>query len=268
MTALDLAPPNTGQAARLRGVLQSEWTKIRSVRSTYWSILGAVFALVGLGALFCGLYVARHGPGFAEFDAWRRSIRGVFLAQIAIGVIGILTITGEFGTGMIRSTFAAVPARNLVLAAKGLVFGAVVLVVGMVSAFAAFGIGQAILSDVNAGVSLSDPGITRAVIGVGLYLTVIGLFALGIGTLIRHTAGAIATLFGILLVAPLLAAALPSPWDNDVSKFLPGNAGLALIGAGITPGRPLSPWTGFGVLCAWTAAVLALAAWSLRTRDV
>ncbi len=168
---------------------------------------------------------------------------------------------------MIRSTFAAVPQRTVVLGAKALTFGAIVLVISTISSFAAFGIGQAILSQDNAGASLHDPGVTRAVLGVALYLTVLSVFALGLGTLIRHTAGAVATLFGVLLVLPLLAAALPSPWDADVAKYLPSDAGLSLTGLGFGPGQPLGPWAGFAVFCGWTALAMLVAGWLLNRRD-
>jgi ABC-2 type transport system permease protein len=268
-TLTETPAPPAGEHGSWPGVLRSEWTKIRSVRSTYWTLAGSVLAIVGLGALFCLFYVLRFshlGPG--EFaGAWHRSIRGVFLAQLAIGVLGILAMTGEFGTGAIRSSFAAVPQRSRVLVAKGAVFAAVTLVISMIAAFAAFFIGQAILDSKHAGATIGAPGVAQAVVGVGLYLTVLSLFALALGTILRHTAGAIASLFGILLVLPVLASALPSPWDADVAKYLPGDAGLALADLSLGPGS-LSPWIGFAVFCAWTVALLALAGWLLDRRDV
>jgi ABC-2 type transport system permease protein len=260
MTVATLAGP-----ARFRALLASEWTKTRSVRSTYWSLLGAVLAIVGLGLLFCAFYNPAHNFGL---DPWRASIHGVILAQIAVGVLGILAMTGEYATGMVRSTFAAVPQRGWVLAAKGVVFAGVVLVITTIASFFTFSLGQVILSRHHAGVSLGDPGVARAVFGVGLYLTVLGLFSLGLGTIIRHTAGAVATLFAVLLVAPLLASALPSPWDTDVAKILPGDAGLTLAGLNLGNASSLSPWVGFAVFCLWTAGLLALAGWLLHTRDV
>jgi hypothetical protein len=204
------------------GVLRSEWTKLRGVRSTYWTLLAAVGAAVGISALISSIYVSRYSTlslaEKAQFDPTSFSLNGVFLAQLAIGVLGVLVITSEFSTGAIRSTFAAVPHRRAVLAAKATVFTAVTLVVGLVSCFAAFFVGQAILSSQGIQASISDPGVLRAVAGSGLYLAVLGLFALGIGTLIRHSAGAIAALFGIILVLPGLVAALPASWSNDATN--------------------------------------------------
>jgi ABC-type transport system involved in multi-copper enzyme maturation permease subunit len=262
------APAGAGVATRFTAALRAELTKIRSLRSTYWTLIGAVIALIGLGALFCGVFIARHPAGEVFGDIWRRSLRGVALAQIAIGVLGILAMTGEFGTGMIRSTVAAVPNRRQVLAAKAVVFSAVSLVITTVASFAAFFVGQAILHRDGFGVSISDPGVARSVMGIALFLTVLSLFAVALGTIVRHTAGAVAALFGILLVAPLLAEALPAPWSGDIGRYLPGDAGLALSGVGFGPGTPLAPWTGFLVFCGWTLALLAVATWLFDRRDV
>jgi ABC-type transport system involved in multi-copper enzyme maturation permease subunit len=256
-------------------VLRSEWTKLRGVRSTYWTLLAAVVAAVGISALISSIYVSRYSTlslaEKAQFDPTSFSLNGVFLAQLAIGVLGVLVITSEFSTGAIRSTFAAVPQRRAVLAAKATVFTAVTLVVGLVSCFAAFFVGQAILSSQGIQASISDPGVLRAVAGSGLYLAVLGLFALGIGTLIRHSAGAIAALFGIILVLPGLVAALPASWSNGISKYLPSNAGQAITrtihGAGGRGGPSLSPWVGLGVFCLYAAVTLAFAAVVVSRRD-
>ena len=170
-------------------VLRSEWTKLRSVRSTYWTLLMAVLTTVALGAVICArwAYVARHdGPGNLDgFDPTLTSLNGIYLAQIAVGALGVLVITSEYGTGMIRATFSAVPQRRSMLAAKGIVFGVAMLVLGEVMSFAAFGIGQALLSGAHAGASLGQPGVLRAVIGAGLYLSAAGLLGFGLGTMIR-----------------------------------------------------------------------------------
>ncbi|HVA61587.1 MAG TPA: hypothetical protein VNG13_13785 [Mycobacteriales bacterium] len=252
-------------------VLRSELTKLRTVRSTYWSLVAAVFVTVVVGSLISFATVSHWDEVAFGFDAARRSLSGVLLAQLAFGVLGVLVITAEFSTGMIRSTFAAVPQRTAVLVAKAIVFAAVSFVVAALAVFPAFFIGQAIFHTKQAGVTLGDPGVFRAVIGGVLYLTVLGLFALGLGTMIRHTAGAIAALFGMLLVLPGVAAALPSPWDVDVSKFLPSDAGMAMFathprthGFGADG---LAPWTGFAVFCGWAALTLLLGAYLLNRRD-
>jgi len=257
-------------------VVRSEWTKLRSVRSTYWTLLAAVVSVVGISALACGIYASKY-PGMsiadrANFDPTRFSLTGVFLAQFAIGVLGVLMITGEYSTGAVRSTFAAVPQRRMVLAAKATVFASVALVVGLVSCFAAFFIGQAFLSTQGIQAGLGDPGVVRAVAGSGIYLAVLGLLALGIGTLIRHSAGAITALFGIFFALPILLQTLPSSWRDAIGKFLPSNAGGAIsrtVQAGAdSPGGPvLLPWVGLGVFCLYAAVTLGLAGMALRRRD-
>ncbi|MHB8450930.1 MAG: ABC transporter permease [Mycobacteriales bacterium] len=268
-TGVDLAPAAGG--GRFSRILASEWTKLRTVRSTYWTLLAAVFATVALGALISVAAVSRWdrlSPGErASFDPTTHSLRGIFLAQLAIGVLGILAITAEHSTGMIRSTFTAVPQRSRVLVAKGVVFSATTFAVSVVACFSAFFVGQAILSEKGIGTSIGAPGVFRAVVGAALYLTVLSLFALGVGTLVRVSAGAIATLFGVLLVLPGLVDALPSPWNNDIGKYLPSNAGQAVISLHFGAGS-LSAWTGFAVFCLWTLAVLLLAGWRLSARDV
>jgi len=255
-------------------VLRSEWTKLRTVRSTYWTLLAAAVITVGISALLSAIYVNQY-PGMsasdrAFFDPTQFSLIGVFMAQFAIGVLGVLTITGEYSTGAIRSTLAAVPQRRTVLAAKATVFTGVTLVVGLVSCFAAFFVGQAILSTQDIQAHLGDPGVLRAVAGSGLYLAVIGLFALGIGTLLRRSAGAISALFGVILVLPVLVQTLPSSWSDAIAKYLPSNAGEAIVHtvqADPRIGPMLSPWAGMGVFMLYAAVALVLAGFALHRRD-
>lgn len=252
------------------GVLRSELTKLRTVRSTYWTLFTAVVAIVGLGAFLCAEYVAHYAHIRPEekgnFDPTSFSLNGLLLAQLAVGVLGVLLITSEYSTGMIRATLAAVPQRRTVLAAKALVFIAVTVVLGVAACFAAFLIGQSILSSKHIEASLGDPGVLRAVIGGGLYLTVLGLLALGLGTLIRHSAGAIAALFGLVLVLPGIARALPQSWQDSVNKYLPSNAGQQIFHIRLDP-HTLSPWAGLGVFCVYAAIALAAAALMLSRRD-
>jgi ABC-2 type transport system permease protein len=181
-------------------------------------------------------------------------------------VLGVLVISSEYTTGMIRTTFGAVPRRPLVLFAKAVTFTVVAFVVATAACFAAFLIGQSILTAKHANVTLSDPGVLRAVVGAGTYLTLVGLLGLGLGTLLRRTAGAIATLFGLVLVLPALTEALPSPWDTDVGKLLPINAGRALFA--VRPSTDLlSPGKGLLVLLVTVSVVLALATVALVRRD-
>lgn len=252
-------------------VLRAEWTKLRSVRSTYWTIFAAAVGMVGIAALISAVYVNRYNQlspaDKASFHPVAFSLNGLFLAQLAIGVLGVLIITAEYSTGSIRSTLAAVPQRRTLLAAKATVFTAVTTVVGIAASFAAFFVGQSILSGKGIQAHLGDPGALRAVIGAGLYLAVLGLLALGLGTLIRHSAGAIASLFGLLFVLPGVVSALPSSWSNAISPYLPSDAGQALIGSGHGAANLLSPWAGFAVFCAYAAAALLAAGIMLRRRD-
>ena len=250
--------------------LASEWTKLRSVRSTVWSLFATFAIMVGLGSLLSLAYVSRYERiGLVErltFDPTAHSLRGLFLAQLAIGVLGVLTITAEHATELIRTTFIAVPQRRVVLAAKGAVFGLVALLVCMVAAFAAFFSGQAILDTKHLGVALSDPHVLRAVLGAGAYLTIVGLISLAVGAIVRRTAGAIATTFALVLVLPLLSQALPSPWDRDVGKFLPSELGAALFSVRARD-LLLSPGIALLVAVGWVAALLAVATLLITRRD-
>ncbi len=229
-----------------RNVLHSEWTKLRTVRSTYWTLVGAAAAMVGFAAILCAVYVAQFDTltvrDKATFNPVSFSLFGVGFAQLAIGVLGVLTISNEYASGMIRTTLAATPQRLVVLAAKAAVFVVVTFAVATAAAIAAFFAGQAILNSKNLGVSVSSPGALRGVIGTGLYLAVLGLLSLGLGTIIRKTAGAIAALFGILLVLPVVVGLLPSSM-SDAQKYLPSNAGQALVfGGAHGTASELTPW--------------------------
>jgi hypothetical protein len=256
--------------ALLPHVMRSEWTKLRSVRSTVWSLFATFGITVGLGALFSWAYVNRYNQQTLAdrlaFDPTSRSLSGLFLAQLAIGVLGVLVISSEYGTGLIRTTFTAVPQRRTVLAAKAVVFGAVSLIVSMLSVFVAFLVGQAILSAKNVGVSLGGTSVLRAVLGAGIYLTFIALLGLGIATILRRTAGAIAALVGLVLVFPLLAQALPSPWNHDIAKYLPSELGDALFSVQSSPNH-LSPGVAFGFAALWLITVYAIATVLITRRD-
>lgn len=271
-TAPGAPAPGRAGAGRvtLPRVVHSEWVKFRSLRSTWLTLLTAAVLTVGLGALFCWATVShwdRLPPEErAHFTPVEHSLRGYFLAQLAIGVLGVLIVSGEYSTGMIRASLTAVPKRLPVLWAKAAVFGAVTWAVATASVLVAFFLGQSVLASKHLGTTLSAPGVTRAVLGAGLYLTVVGLLAVGLGTLIRNTAGGIATVFGLLLVVPALAEALPSSWQQTISPYLPSNAGQAVATLHQAP-HDLAPWTGFAVLCGYAAAALVGAAIALRRRD-
>jgi ABC-2 type transport system permease protein len=251
------------------GALRSEFTKIRSVRSTYWTLIALVVVTIGIGALACVGAVSRgadHGP---LFDATQRSLAGLILGQLIIVVLGALTVTSEYSTGMIRTSLTVQPRRGTVLAAKGVVFTLVTLVTGLIASFASFFIGQAILSSKHLGVSLGDPNVLRAVIGGGLFLAVCGMLAFGLGTLLRHTAGAITASIGLLFVLFVLINFLPSNWQDHVDKWIPFNAG-SQIWTTINPGGnpPMfSPWTGFAVFTGYAVIAIIAGAVAFQKRD-
>jgi ABC-2 type transport system permease protein len=250
-------------------ILRSEWTKLHSLRSSRITLLVAVGLLVGLGLLIPLVSVDNWNPhtSTANYDAVSRSLGGIYLAQLAFGVLGVLLVTGEYTTGMIRATFAAVPKRLPVLWAKLGVYGATTLVLGTIACLIAFLGGQAIFASKHVGASLSDPGVLRAVLGAGLFLAGIGALGVGLGALIRNSAGAVATLTGLLFVVPVIVSVLPQRWSDAIGPYLPNNAGLAIIFTRPSPGS-LGPWTGLGILGAWAGVAIALAAVMLIRRDV
>jgi ABC-2 type transport system permease protein len=250
-------------------VLRSEWTKLRSLPSTAWSLLTALVLIVGMGAGYSTIRVTRppRTPAdVANFDPTAVSLTGVQLAMVAIGVLGVLLITGEYATGTFRTSFAAVPRRLPVLWGKAITFALTTFVLCAPATFVAFLVGQSILAREHLDTTLDQPGVARAVLGSVLYLTAVGLLGLGLGALIRSTAGAISALFGVLFALQIAVGFLPETWADSINKYLPTPAGAA-----ITYVRPddtsLGPWTGFGLFCLYTAVVLGLAAWHLRRRD-
>ena len=280
----------------LRRAMAAEWTKLWSVRSTTWTLIATGVAVIGLSALSTGTISASD----IIDDPTRRSLIGIFLGQLIFGVLGVLVVSAEYGTGTIRATLSAIPRRPVVLSAKIVVFGAVAVVVSEIFAFSAFAIGQAILSAKHAvgfsaavaqhahqlgvklppnakavlsgsgSASLSQPGVLRAVIGAGLYLAVLGLMALGLGTIIRHTAGAISAFVGVVLVLPLIVQALPASISNAIARYLPANIGLVMFSTERVPDEVKSafgPWSGFAILVGYTVVILAIGCWVLVHRD-
>jgi ABC-2 type transport system permease protein len=251
-----------------RRVLTSEWIKMRSLRSTGITLLAAVVAMVALGWLV-GWATNAHwdsmDPGErAGFNPIDRSLAGYHLAQLAVGVLGVLLITGEYATGMIRATFGAVPRRLPVLWAKALLYAVVTFVLMLVAAFLAFVGGQHFLS--AHGTTLGAPHAVRAVIGAAGYLTLIGVLAVALGFLVRSTAGGIATLFGLILVLPGIGQVLPASWQQHTLPYLPSNAGASIFTLHTDTGM-LSAGAGLLVLCLWVVAGLALAAVVVKRRD-
>jgi ABC-type transport system involved in multi-copper enzyme maturation permease subunit len=251
-------------------VALSEWTKLRSVRSTRWSLLATLAFIIGIGILVCVVFESRWphlNPGERrDFHPLRANLAGVNFAQLAIGVLGVLVITAEYSTGMIRATFSAVPKRLPVLWGKALVFGAVAFAISLPAVFIVFFIGQAILSGQHINIGISHPGVIRALFGAALYLTVMGLLGLGLGSIVRSTAGGIAALAGIVFVLPPIIGLLPSSVSNSIDPYLPSNAGGAVWTINPDP-NTLAPWAGLAVFAAYAAASIAVAALLLLRRD-
>ena len=252
-------------------VVLSEWTKLRTLRSTVWALLAAVAFLIGFSVLVPEVVVHHWPPRDARdalnFDPVGVSLVGGFFAQLAFGVLGVLLMTGEYATGMIRATLAAVPKRIPVLWAKALVYGVVCLVLATLACLAAFFIGQEILSSKQINIGFGHRHVARVVFGSALYLTGVGLLGLGLGALLRNTAGAISTLFGLLFVVPVVVHFLPASWNDAIAKYLPSNAGQVITNLrGVDP-HSLGPWTGMAVFFLYAVVALVLAGVALLRRD-
>jgi ABC-2 type transport system permease protein len=249
-------------------VVRAELTKLRGLRSTWWCALIAVVLIVGLGAIIAGSGTPyRVSPGNTAAAGASGALLGVLFAQLVVGVIGVLTFSGEYGTGMIRATLAVVPARLPVLWAKLVVLAGLVLPVSMLCAFVDFFAATSILSSRGGSViSLTDPGVLRTVVGASLYLTVVVVIGLALGVLLRKTAAGLSVFAAVFFVIPIVVEALPQN-IKGFAPYLPSNAGGALWGQGPTGANALSPWTGFAVLCGYAIVLTALAAWQLRRRD-
>jgi ABC-type transport system involved in multi-copper enzyme maturation permease subunit len=265
------AVPAVTRRPGLADTVRSEFVKIRSVRSTYWTLLAQVVASVGWAVAACAGTVS-HGAG-PGFDAARESLMGqVALGELIIVVLGALVITSEYSTGMIRTSLAVMPRRGVLYAAKALVFAAVSFAVSLIASFAAFFTGQAILAGKHLDTTLAQPGVLRAVLLSAAVVTVFGLLAYGAGALIRHTAGAITTILGVLFLLPQLDQALPNSWYADLVRWLPGAQALTPISSSgssgsFVSGHLFSAWGEFAVFCGYAAVLLAAGAWSFLRRD-
>ena len=266
-TPLTAAPPGRYGTADL---LRSEWTKLRTVRSTMWTV--GMTVLIGLAAsgIATGVtrahWAAMSASNKAAFDPVEVSLMGAYLGgTLLLGILGILVVSSEYATGTIRATLAAAPRRPMVLAAKVVVAGTVTLVVAELVAFASFFVGQAFLSAPTRRATLASPGALRAVAGIGLYLCVVGLLALGIAVMVRHTAGAISAYVGVILVLPIIVSALPGSLEYQIERVLPLEIGSAMIN-NPSPDA-FDPWTGLLILCGYTALILAVGTVLLVRRD-
>jgi ABC-2 type transport system permease protein len=257
---LPTAPVRPGPPrSRLVHALASEWTKIRSVQSTIWT-LASMFALIlGIG-LLADLYERGQTPGQPYLD---NGLGGFIVGQIPVVALGVLAVTSEYGTGMIRTTLTAYPRRASLLTAKALVLFGLAFVLGTLATGLQVLGGMVLLS--GQGADPTGGQILLAVVGGGLYLALIGLFALSVGTLLRHSAGAIAVMLGVLLLPFILALFLPTDLREAMLTCSPINISASLYGDGA---GSLGGWALLGVLAAATAVVLSGAYYALRRRDV
>jgi ABC-2 type transport system permease protein len=268
ITARTRAVPAAAKRPGLPGTLRSELVKIRSVRSTYWTLLVQVLASIGWAVLDCA-GIASHGIG-PDFNPAEASLTGqVALGELIIVVLGALVITSEYSTGMIRTSLAVMPRRGVLYAAKAIVFAAVTLTLSLITSFTSFFVGQAILSGKHYNTTLTQPGVLRAVLLSAAIVTVFGLLAYGAGALVRHTAGAITSILGVIFLIPALAQALPNTWYADVVRWLPGGQALSPIARSASPLslHLFSAWGQFAVFSGYAAVLLALGAWSFIRRD-
>lgn len=261
------APDAAAQPVTLRRVIRSEWIKFWTLRST-WAVLGA--AVVGMLVLAVVVaYNTRHLTSNLQANdiAPSSTLQGYFLGELLIGALGVLFVSGEYSTGMIRSTLVAVPRRLPVLWAKLVVFVTITAVSMITVSIVAFVSAQALLSHYRTGFSLSDPGVLRVVIGTGVYLTLVGMIGAALGWIVRSTPGALVTYFAIVLVLPVLFGDALGNWGKEVAQFLPGQAGASFSTSIPESSYSLSPWVGLLVLAGWVAVALAIAAGVLRRRD-
>ena len=253
---------------RLMHVMRSEWTKLRSVRSIRWLLAAMVAGTLALGITDCLVeasdWAHMAAASRARFDPTDMSLAGLAFAPLAMGIAGVLVMSGEYGSGLIRATFAAVPRRRLVLAAKAVVLAAVALALGEVTVFTAFLTGQAILAGRAPHATLAQPGVLQAIALSGAYLALMALFGFGLGAIIRRSAGAIATYAALVLVLPYILLALP----GNPARFAPETMLASSVAAVRPQAHYLAPgWEGFALMALYAAVTLAAGGWLLGRRD-
>jgi hypothetical protein len=275
--SVSTVPRQTGDGAgtghaHFGRLLLAEWTKLRSVRSTYWSLI----SLIVVFPFFCWLFPYLTTANWSQANATQRAnlladpigsimSSGQFIGQLAVAVLGVMVTASEYSTGMIRSTLLASPHRVRMLAAKSIVFALLVFVIGEVVSFAGFFIGRQTFKSLLT-INLNS-GDIREVIGGGLYLAMLALFSLVVGALIRHVAGAITGIVALLLVLSNLISLVPGKTGKYLYTYEPTNAGFAIVAKHLPDNFLLTPWEGYGVFAAWTAVLWALAAYLLLRRD-
>jgi ABC-type transport system involved in multi-copper enzyme maturation permease subunit len=264
------APGYGGRVTQLN-VIRSEWTKLWSLRSTRWSLLASFIAMAGLGPLVAAVQMSRWSQlqphDRLTYDAINTGVGGYHLAQLAIGVLGVLVISGEYTTGMIRSSMMAVPKRLPVLWAKTGVYAAVTFVLMLIASLISFFVVQAIVTQHHVQHGIGDPGALRTVVGAALFMTVLAVLCTGLGGILRNTAGGIATFVALLFVLPGISAILPASVNNSISPYLPLNAGTTIASHSFDNSHHLSVWGGFAVFCGYAVVAMIGASISLMRRD-
>lgn len=274
MTATDTSsrpttPLGPGRPQRLGDVIASEWTKIWTVRSSWWTLLLALVLTIGFSVLLTWGVSSTFNEGDAPLgasEAVSLSLTGMMFGELILAVFGVLFITSEYSTGGIHTTLSSVPRRWRMVVAKVAVVTAVTFVGGLIIVFPAFFAGQAILGSLDMSVGLGDPGVLRAVVGSALYLVAAALFGLGVGLVVRNSGGGITAAIAGLLVLPSLAGLLPGEWGATAGKFITSNAGRLITLVEPTP-NSLGPWVGYGVFMAWAVGLLVIGTVLLQRRD-
>jgi ABC-2 type transport system permease protein len=264
----DARRPHPARPATFADALRSEWVKLTTVRSTWITLLVSLLLGVGLGTLISylsGSHYASRDLG-QVWDPTEVSFRALAIAQLALAILGVLVMTSEYGTGMIRTSLTATPRRGRFLASKATVFFVVALVVGEITAFAAFLLGQLVIGSNAPHTDLGAHDVLRAVIGAGLYLALVALLGTGVGALVRNTAAGISAMVALLFVLPGVVQALPASWSNALTEWWPTLAGSQIYTLH-RDAHTLAAWSGLGVLVVFTGIVLAGARWAIGRRD-
>jgi ABC-2 type transport system permease protein len=253
------------------GVVHSEWIKLRTLRSTVWLYVALPIVSLILAALMASSLSLGAGTFRASDQAHlavSAAVFGVFFSQLIVAVLGVLTISGEYSTGMIHSTLIAVPRRLPVLFSKALVLLVVTFVVGVVSDFGAFFVAQPLLAAKGIDASIADPRVFVPLLGGGLYLGLVAVFALGVGTVLRNSAASITTVLGILLLLPTVLAMIPGTWtQNIIPSYLISSAGINMLGVTSFSTLKYEPWQDFLIVVAWVLVWGAVGATLLKRRD-
>jgi ABC-2 type transport system permease protein len=251
----------------MRLALHAEWTKMQTVASPLWLLLGMIAATVALSA--GATSVVNCTASGCGGDTTKLSLMGVYIGQVLVAILAVLVISGEYSSGMIRITLTAVPRRATVFAAKAITLTGVVAVGGTVAVLGSVLAGRLILPDLgDQALSLAGGPTLRAAVGTVLYLILIGLLSLGIATAVRDSATSIGIVLGLLYIVPIVSQTISDPhWQRLLEKIAPMSAGLAIQATTDLHSLPISPWAGLGVTAGWAAVALLAGGLLLRIRD-